>query len=80
MPAKDSSFTFVGFGKDRYGFRCSILEDPQTGQRSITYDMNTWWERSLFLKHLESLGLASDTSESAESITPLPESRANLPH
>lgn len=45
----------LGYGKDQLGFRCEVLEDPDTGARMLAYSPEDWWERQRYIQTLQSL-------------------------
>ena len=56
MPANCRRAVFIGRIKDDLGFTGSLIENPITGERSIVYEPEVWWQREQHLTTLESLG------------------------
>ena len=53
----------IGHAKDRFGFPCTVLEDPDTKAQLISYEPEVWEQRHRFLTHLHKLELRSDQPE-----------------
>jgi hypothetical protein len=45
----------IGYGKDALGFRCEVLEDPDSGARMVAYSPEDWWNRNRHIETLKSL-------------------------
>jgi hypothetical protein len=46
----------LGYGKDEWGFKCEVLEDPITKKRMAAYSLEVWEERCRFMTELTKMG------------------------
>lgn len=54
--ADRSNAVLIGHGRDEFGFKVEILENPVTGARMLAYTPEDWWERGRYLTHLDAHG------------------------
>lgn len=61
----------IGEGRDEMGFKCEVLENPDTGARMVAYDVETWWDRAQHLTRLEAVGKRDQIEASRVTFIPV---------